>query len=146
MIARKSIVNWPTGSHGNTFGGNPLACAAALVTIDLIEKDYLQNAAVVGEYAQDALSEIMERHTSIGNVRGVGLMIGVEFVTNRLTREPADGLRDRIVELAFQRGLLTLGAGKSAIRISPALCITQSEIDEGLEILEEAITLAEKGC
>ena len=145
MIARRSIVNWPTGSHGNTFGGNPLACAAALVTIDLIEKDYLQNAVVVGEYTQDALSEIMERHPSIGNVRGVGLMIGVEFVTNRITKEPAIPLRDRIVELAFQRGLLTLGAGKSTIRISPALSITQSEIDEGLEILEEAITLAEKG-
>ena len=145
MIARRSIVNWPTGSHGNTFGGNPLACAAALVTIGLIEKDYLQNAVVVGEYTQDALSEIMERHPSIGNVRGVGLMIGVEFVTNRITKEPAIPLRDRIVELAFQRGLLTLGAGKSTIRISPALSITQSEIDEGLEILEEAITLAEKG-
>jgi 4-aminobutyrate aminotransferase len=146
MIARRSIVNWPTGSHGNTFGGNPLACAAALVTIDLIEKEYMKNAAQVGEYAQDALCEIMERHASIGNVRGTGLMIGVEFVTNRLSKEPAIPLRDRIVELAFQRGLLTLGAGKSAIRISPPLCISESEIDEGLEILEEAIGLAEKGC
>ncbi|MDR3574072.1 MAG: acetyl ornithine aminotransferase family protein [Anaerolineaceae bacterium] len=145
MIARRSIVNWPTGSHGNTFGGNPLACAAALVTIDLIEKNYLHNAATVGEYTIDALSEIMERHPTIGNVRGVGLMIGVEFVTDRLSKEPAVSLRDRIVELAFQRGLLTLGAGKSAIRISPPLCISQSEVDEGLEVLEEAITLAEKG-
>jgi 4-aminobutyrate aminotransferase len=145
MVARKSVVTWPKGTHGNTYGGNPIACAAALATIDLIENGYMQNAAVVGEYTQDALCEIMERHPNIGNVRGIGLMIGVEFVKDRLTKEPAEKMRDQIVDLAFRRGLLTLGCGKSTLRISPPLCIGKDEIDEGLAILEEAITIAERG-
>ena len=144
LIARKSVVTWPYGSHGNTFGGNPIACSAALATIDLIKNEYMQNAADVGEYAIDALEEIKVRHPSIGDVRGLGLMIGVEFVNDRDTKEPAKDLRDRIIELAFERGLLALGCGKSTIRISPPLSISRSEIDEGLLILEEAIALAEK--
>jgi 4-aminobutyrate aminotransferase len=142
-IARKSIMTWGLGSHGNTYGGNPLACAAALETIDLIETGYLQNAAEVGQYTLDALAEIMACHPSIGDVRGIGLMIGVEFVKSRETKEPAHHLRDRVVDLAFERGLLTLGCGSSTIRISPPLCITHAEIDAGLAIFEEAITLAE---
>ena len=145
MVARKSVVTWPKGTHGNTYGGNPIACAAALTTIDLIENGYMQNAAEVGEYTQDALCEIQERHPSIGCVRGIGLMIGVEFVMDRSTKEPAEEMRDQIVDLAFQRGLLTLGCGKSTLRISPPLCIGKGEIDEGLAILEESITIAEKG-
>jgi 4-aminobutyrate aminotransferase len=143
IIARKSVMTWPKGSHGNTFGGNPLACAASLVTLDLIEHEYLENAAKVGEYTQDALSEIAARHPSIGQVRGIGLMIGVEFVKDEKTREGDHDLRDRVVDLAFERGLLTLGCGKSVIRFSPPLSITQGEIDEGLEIFEEAVTIAE---
>ncbi len=145
MVARKRIVTWPRGAHGNTYGGNPLACVAALATLELIEKEYLKNAADVGAYTLDALEEIQTRHPSIGNVRGLGLMIGVEFVKDRRTREPADKLRDQVVDLAFERGLLTLGCGKSVIRISPPLCIRPSQIDEGLQILEEAITIAERG-
>jgi 4-aminobutyrate aminotransferase len=145
IIARKSIATWPLGSHGNTYGGNPIACAAALATIDLIKNQYMQNAAEVGAYALDALSEIMARHPSVGQVRGIGLMIGVEFVQNRQTKEPVHDLRDLIVGLAFERSLLTLGCGKSTIRISPALSVSRSEMDEGLTIFEEAITLAEKG-
>jgi 4-aminobutyrate aminotransferase len=137
-------MSWPKGSHGNTFGGNPVSCAASLATIDLIEKHYLQNARDVGEYALDALSEIMARHPSIGDVRGIGLMIGVEFVQDRETKDPAVDLRDKIVDLAFERGLLTLGCGQSVIRLSPPLSTTKSEVDEALLILEEAITLAEK--
>ena len=144
MIARKSIVTWPKGAHGNTFGGNPIACAAALATIDLIQEEYMQNAVEVGEYTLDALEEIKLRHPSIGDVRGIGLMIGIEFVKDQNQKTPAEELRDRIVDLAFERGLLTLGCGKSVIRISPPLSINKDEIDEGLEILEEAITLAEK--
>ncbi len=144
IIARKSIVSWPKGSHGNTYGGNPIACAAALATIDLIESQYMVNAADVGEYAKDALEEIMMRHPSIGDVRGIGLMIGVEFVKNKETKEAATELRERIVDLAFERGLLTLGCGRSTIRISPPLSISRSEIDEGLKILEEAISIAER--
>ena len=144
MVARSKIVTWPKGSHGNTYGGNPIACAAAIATLKLIEHEYLQNAAEVGQYTLDALSEIQVRHPTIGDVRGIGLMIGIEFVKDRKTKDPADSLRDRIVDLAFKRGLLTLGCGKSVIRISPPLCVTRSEVDEGLEILEEAITLAEQ--
>jgi 4-aminobutyrate aminotransferase len=144
IIARKSIVSWPLGSHGNTYGGNPIACAAALATMDLIQDEYLQNAQEVGDYAIDALNEIAARHPSIGEVRGKGLMIGVEFVKNKVSKEPAHDLRERIVQRAFERGLISLGCGKSTIRISPSLSITKSEIDDGLEIFEESITLGEK--
>jgi 4-aminobutyrate aminotransferase len=144
MIARKSVVTWPKGAHGNTYGGNPIACAASLATLKLIQEQYMQNAAEVGQYAIDALSEIMTRHQSIGDVRGIGLMIGLEFIKDRKSKVPAEGLRDRIVDLAFERGLLTLGCGKSVIRVSPPLNISKTEIDEGLMILEESITIAEK--
>lgn len=145
IIARKSVATWPLGSHGNTYGGNPIACAAALATIDLIKNQYMENTVDTGKYALDALEEILARHNSIGQVRGLGLMIGVEFVKDRQTREPENELRDRVVDLAFERGLLTLGCGRSTIRICPPLSVSRSEMDEGLEILEEAITLGEKG-
>lgn len=144
MISRKEIMSWPKGSHGNTYGGNPISCAASLATIDLIEKHYLKNAQDIGEYTLDALAEIMVRHPSIGDVRGIGLMIGVEFVMDRESKEPAVALRDEIVNNAFDRGLLTLGCGNSTIRISPPLSTSRSEVDEALTIFEEAITLAEK--
>lgn len=144
IIARQSVVTWPYGSHGNTYGGNPIACAAALATIELIEQEYMKNAAEIGEYALDALEEIKARHPSIGEVRGLGLMIGVEFVKDRDTREPDHDLRDRVSDLAFERGLITLGCGISTMRIAPALNISRTEMDEGLKILEQAITLAER--
>jgi 4-aminobutyrate aminotransferase len=143
-IARKSVMDWPRGSHGNTFGGNPISCAAALASIDLIENEYMENAAAVGQYTSDALHEIMARHPSIGDVRGLGLMIGVEFVKDRKSKAPAEELTNRLVELAFERGLLLLPCGKSVIRIAPPLCITRAEVDEGLTIFEEALGLAEK--
>jgi 4-aminobutyrate aminotransferase len=143
-IARQSVMDWERGSHGNTYGGNPLACAAALATLELIQDQYMANAAEVGQYTIDALEEIQARHPSIGDVRGIGLMIGVEFVNDRTSKEPAKQLADRVVDLAFERGLLTLGCGKSVIRIAPALSITKTEVDEGLTIFEEAVTLAEK--
>ena len=143
-IARDSVMDWPRGAHGNTFGGNPLACAAALATIDLIENEYLENAATVGQYTQDALHEIMARHTSIGDVRGIGLMIGVEFVKDRKSKVPADELCAKVVDLAFERGLILLSCGKSVMRFAPPLSISQGEVDEGLAIFEEALSLAEK--
>jgi 4-aminobutyrate aminotransferase len=143
MIARKSVMTWPRGAHGNTYGGNPLACAAALATLELIDNEYMENAAKVGTYALEKLTEMMDRHPSMGCVRGIGLMIGIEFVKDRETQVADHDVRDAIVDLAFERGLLTLGCGKSVIRISPPLCTTQAEMDEGLEILEEAISLAE---
>jgi len=144
MITRKEIMSWPKGAHGNTYGGNPIACAASLATIDLIEKQYMENVRDVGPYTLDALADMMQRHPSIGEVRGIGLMIGVEFVEDRETKTPAGALRDAVVDLAFERGLLTLGCGGSTIRISPPLSTTRSEIDEALLIFDEAITLAEK--
>jgi len=143
-IARESVMTWPKGSHGNTYGGNPIACAASLATIALIEEEYLANAAEVGQYTLEALEEIQARHTSIGNVRGKGLMIGVEFVTDKNTREPNEEIREMIEQRAFEHGLLSLGCGKSSIRLAPPLCITKKEVDEGLEIFEEAITTSEK--
>jgi len=143
-VARKSVMTWERGSHGNTYGGNPLACAAALKTIELLEREYLHNAAEVGQYTLDALTEIAARHPSIGQVRGIGLMIGVEFVADRETKEPAAALRDAVVHRAFERGLLLLGCSRSVIRIAPPLSISKDEIDQGLKIFEEAVTLAEK--
>jgi 4-aminobutyrate aminotransferase len=143
-IARKSVMDWAPGTHGNTYGGNPISCAASLATIDLIENGFLKNAAEVGAYAMGALEEIKSRHPSIGDVRGKGLMIGVEFVTDRETKEPAHELTERVVELGYERGLLMLSCGKSVIRIAPPLSMSKSEMDEGLKIFEEALTLAEK--
>lgn len=144
VIARKSLMTWTRGTHGNTFGGNPIACSAALATLGLIEDEFLSNAAEVGEYTLDVLKEIMSRHQSIGEVRGIGLMIGVEFVKDRETGEPDDELRDHIIHLAYSHGLLLLGCGKSTIRIAPPLNVSSSEIDEGLKIFEEVISFAEQ--
>jgi 4-aminobutyrate aminotransferase len=136
-------MDWPMGAHGNTYGGNPVSCSAGIATLELIEGGFMENAAEMGEYALDALSEIMTRHPSIGQVRGKGLMIGIEFVKNRESKIPAADLRDRIVEKAFHNGLITLGSGKNSVRISPPLNISQDLINEGLQMLEEAITSAE---
>ena len=149
MIARKHIVSWKKGAHGNTFGGNPLACAAALATIDLLENGYMQNAIEMGEYLKDALEEIMTRHPAhngpgVGEVRGIGLMIGMELVKDSLTKESAEELRDLVVEHAFRRGLLLLGCGKSTIRFAPPLSIDRKEVDEALEIFEEALVVSKK--
>ncbi len=143
-FAREHIMNWPKGAHGNTYGGNPLACAAALATIDLIENGYMQNAANMGAYLLSALKDIQSRHPSIGDVRGKGLMIGVEFVKDQGTREPAEKLRDHVVDIAFRMGLLTLGCGKSVIRLAPPLSVSRAEVDEALNILEDALTIAEQ--
>jgi len=143
-VARKSVMDWKAGAHGNTYGGNPVACAASLATIDLLENEYIENAASVGQYTLDVLNETRHRHPSIGDVRGKGLMIGVEFVKDQESKEPATELVDRLGDLAFERGLLLLSCGKSVIRIAPPLCITKDEINEGMQIFEEALTLAEK--
>jgi 4-aminobutyrate aminotransferase len=144
MIARKSVVTWPVGAHGNTYGGNPLACAAALATLDLIEGEYMQNAAEVGQYMLDAFEEIQMRHPSIGQVRGKGLMIGVDLVKDPVTRAPHKKLRDRVEETTFEHGMLMMGCGPSTLRVAPPLTLSQSEADEGLMIFEEALTAAER--
>ncbi len=145
LIARKSVMDWPKGSHGNTYGGNPISCTAALATIDAIENGYMENTQRTGAHTMQKLREIQSRHPSIGEVRGLGFMLGIEFVKDPVLKKADECLRDKVVDLAFERGLLTLGCGKSVIRISPPLCTTAAEMDEGLEILEEAITIAENG-
>jgi len=144
MIAKKSIMDWPAGAHGNTYGGNPISCASALETIRLLENGYIVNAAEIGEYALDALQEIAARHPSIGEVRGKGLMIGVEFVKDKETKDRAPDIRNEMVHNAFEHGLLLLGCGRNTVRLTPPLNVSQAEMDEGLKIFEHAVTLAEK--
>ena len=143
MVAKEHIMTWTRATHGNTFGGNPLACAAALATLELIEEEYMQNAIEVGQYSKDLMEELINRHPSVGQIRGLGLMLGVEFVMDRESKIPADKLRDLIVDNAFQRGLLLLGCGKSTIRISPPLMVSRSEVTEAMEIFDEAISISE---
>ncbi len=145
MFAKEHLVTWPRGSHGNTYGGNPISCAAALATLELVETEYMQNATEMGEYLMDILQEIHSRHPSMGIVRGKGLMIGVEFVKNPETRYPDEKLRDYTVDNAFLRGLLLLGCGKSTIRFAPPLSVTRGEIDQAMEIFEDALTASERG-
>lgn len=145
MAARKSVgAKWRPGAHGNTYGGNPLACASALKTLELIQNGYMQNAAEMGEYMLDAVEEMQERHPSIGHVRGHGLMIGLELVKDRGTKEPARELRDATVHKCFENGLLTLGCGRSTVRFMPALMIPKDLVEEGLQIFEKALGEAEQ--
>lgn len=143
MLAKAELMTWPNGSHGNTFGGNPLACAAALKTIELIENQYLENTQKMGVIALDILQKLQTKHACIGDVRGKGLMIGVEFVKDRKSKVPAVDLRNEVVDLCFEKGLLTLGCGDSTIRITPPLCINEQEIREGLEIFALSVKEAE---
>jgi 4-aminobutyrate aminotransferase len=143
LIARQGLMTWQPGAHGSTFGGNPVSCAAALATLRLIEGGYMQNAAEVGAYLLDALKGLQDRHELIGDVRGLGLMIGIEIVADRETREPDKETRDRIINEAFARGLLLLGAGESVIRLMPPLSVDRTSADEGLRLFEESLTAIE---
>jgi len=141
-VARADLMTWPPGAHASTFGGNPVAIAAALKTIELLERELLQNSADVGAYLQDGLRKLMQKHDCIGDVRGLGMMIGVEFVENKDSMKPAPELRDRIERNAFERGLILLGAGANTIRWSPPLILTREHVDVALEIFDEAIAAA----
>lgn len=139
MVAKSSLMNWDKGAHASTFGGNPVSCMAALKTIELLETGLIDNAEKVGEYLFLNLKKLMDRYEFIGDVRGKGLMIGVDIVKDRKTKEYYPSLRDKIINEAFKRGLLMLAAGPSAIRWSPALIVKKEEIDVALEIFEEAL-------
>jgi 4-aminobutyrate aminotransferase len=144
VMARKSVMNWRPGQQGSTFGGNPLSCAAALATIDaIVNEKMLENAIEVGDYAMDVLKGMQERHPTIGDVRGKGLMIGVEFVLDKQKKTIAHDHAENIVTKAFEKGALFLSCGKSSIRLSPALNIAKQLMDEALSILEDALTEAE---
>ena len=138
IIARESITTWESGAHGSTFGGNPVCCAAALATLDLVENGLSANAARMGERLLAGARALAERHPAIGDVRGRGLMVGLEFVTDRKSRQPYPELVDRLVQKAFQAGLLLLGAGPSALRLAPPLVVTEQDVDTGLRMIGEA--------
>ena len=143
LIAKESVMKWGPGAHGSTFGGNPVCCAAALATLDLVEHEFMANACVMGERLLGGMRRLEQAHRSIGAVRGLGLMIGIEFVKDRETREPHPELVAKLERLAFSKGLLTLGAGKSALRLAPPLVVDDYDVDTAIAILDQC--LAELG-
>jgi 4-aminobutyrate aminotransferase len=141
-VSRAEIMDWVPGSHASTFGGNPVCIAAALATLDVIEKQgLLANATEVGNHMMKRMADWPAKYRYVGDVRGRGLMIGVEIVKDKQTKEYAADLRDRIVQLAFERGILFLGCGPSAVRLSPPLVVTRDEADVAIDVLEEAIEI-----
>jgi 4-aminobutyrate aminotransferase len=140
MTARSEIMSWPPGTHASTFGGNPVACAASLATLKLLREGLVRNAEVVGAHMLAGVKALMNTHSLIGNVRGRGLMIGIELVRDRQTKERATTERDRVVHECFRRGLLVLGAGQNALRLSPPLVLTTRQADTAIGILDQALS------
>ena len=143
-VARAGLMAWPPGAHASTFGGNPVSCAAALTTIALLKDRLVANAADVGGHLMGGLKALADKHPLIGDVRGRGLMIGVELVRDRQTKERAPQERDAVVNAAFSRGLLLLGAGINAIRFSPPLVLTRQQADIAVQIFDEAVSEVEQ--
>jgi 4-aminobutyrate aminotransferase len=138
-IARASVMDWKPGAHASTFGGNPVCVAAALATMDLLESQYIENARRVGEFLFARMANWPARHRIVGDVRGKGLMIGVEIVRDQKTKERAGDLREAIVDLAFEKGVLFLGAGENTVRIAPPLLIDEEQAEFAARTLEECI-------
>jgi 4-aminobutyrate aminotransferase len=138
--ARADVMSWPPGAHASTFGGNPVSCAAALATIGLLKSELMANAATVGAHLKAGLEGLMKKRRIIGDVRGRGLMVGVELVRDRATKERAIEERNAVVSAAFERGLLVLGAGKNSIRFSPPLVLTREQADTAVAIFDEALS------
>ena len=143
-MARAEIMDWVPGSHASTFGGNPISLAAALATIGILEREGVANAAKVGGMMLERLNSWKKTHPLVGDVRGRGLMIGIELVKDKTTREPATALRNRVEALAFERGLIILGCGETAVRLCPPLLINEYEATVALDILEDALTRVEE--
>jgi 4-aminobutyrate aminotransferase len=137
--ARADIMSWPPGAHASTFGGNPVSCAAANATIKLLKDGLVANAAAVGAHLANGLRELQRKHRVIGDVRGIGLMIGVELVRDRETKERAVDERNALVQSMFRRGVLVLGAGKNSIRLAPPLVFTKSQADSLLGVMDDAL-------
>jgi len=146
-ISKAEIMDWAPGSHASTFGGNPVCIAAALATLDVIEREgLLRNAAEVGHHMLRRMADWPSKHKLVGDVRGRGLMIGVEIVKDKKTKEHGAAERDRIVQLAFERGILFLGCGPSTIRIAPPLIVNKDEVEVAMDVLEETISIVEKSA
>ena len=143
-MSRAEIMDWVPGSHASTFGGNPVSIAAAIATMNVLEREGIDNAAKVGEFMLERLRGWKETHPLVGDVRGRGLMIGIELVKDRATREPATTLRNRVETLAFERGLMILGCGETSVRLCPPLLLNEHEATVALDILEESLSLVEK--
>jgi 4-aminobutyrate aminotransferase len=143
--ARADVMTWPPGAHASTFGGNPVSCAAALETIRLLEEGLIRNAEVVGEYLIGRLRALMDTHPLIGDVRGKGLMIGVELVKDRRTKARAVDERNRVVQEMFRRGVLILGAGRNAIRFAPPLVLSKDQADAVVGIFDESLAAVGRG-
>jgi 4-aminobutyrate aminotransferase len=144
IIARSSVMDWKPGSHGTTFGGNPVCLAASLATMDLIEGGLMENARKMGKYIFERTADWTNKFKIVGDVRGKGLMVGIEFVRDQRTKERAADLRNAIVDRAFHKGLLVLGAGENSLRLSPPLLIDEEQADFAVRTLEECIREAEK--
>ena len=144
IIARSSVMNWKPGSHGTTFGGNPVCLAAAIATLDLLEGGLVANAKKIGDYIFAKTADWTKKFKIVGDVRGRGLMIGIEIVRDQRTKERAADLRNAIVDMAFHKGLLILGAGENTLRLSPPLVIDEEQADFAVRTLEECIREAEK--
>src|ERR1700729_2596964 len=142
-MARAEIMDWVPGSHASTFGGNPIAIASALATMDILEREGIANAGHVGGLMMDRLKGWTKTHALVGDVRGRGLMIGIELVLDKETREPAQALRNRIETLCFEKGLLILGCGETSLRLCPPLILSEQEATVALDILEEALSQVE---
>jgi 4-aminobutyrate aminotransferase len=137
VVARRThMEKWKRGAHGNTFGGNPLCCAAALATLELVENEYAANAACVGAHLQECLRGLQKKFECIGDVRGKGLMIGAELITDRTSRSPAPALCQRVLTRAFHNGLILLSCGVSTLRLIPPLLVSRANVDEAMSLLE----------
>ena len=143
MLAKAKIMDWPRGAHASTFGGNPVCCAAAYETINLVEKRLVKNAASTGRYLLAGLRKLQRTSRAIGDVRGLGLMVGVEFVRDKKSKIPAPDIVDNVIQRCFRKGMLMLSCGESAIRFCPPLTITRKHIDTALEIFRSAVKEAE---
>jgi 4-aminobutyrate aminotransferase len=144
IVSRAEIMNWPPGSHASTFGGNPVAIAAALTTIELLEKKYVAQAARIGGFLMQRLKQWPARHPLVGDVRGKGLMIGIDLVKNRTSKQPAVDERNELLSLCFEKGLLVLGCGASTVRLMPPLMIDREQATIALNILEKCLAEIEK--
>jgi 4-aminobutyrate aminotransferase len=143
-MSRAEIMDWVPGSHASTFGGNPVSIAAAIATMDILEREGIANAAHVGGKMLERLQGWKQTHPLVGDVRGRGLMIGIELVKDKTTREPVTALRNRLETLCFERGLMVLGCGETTLRLCPPLILKEEEATVALDILEDALTLVEK--
>jgi 4-aminobutyrate aminotransferase len=139
LMTRAELMDWVPGSHASTFGGNPVAIAAALATIDVLEREAVKNSETVGRYMMERMKTWPSKLPLVGDVRGLGLMIGVELVNDKAKKTPAGEQRDHVVELAFEKGVLFLGCGPDAVRLSPPLIVTKEQADIAMNVLEECI-------